>query len=99
MSASVLQRKAAFGTSTGSGTVAVTLDSVISARSIIVIAGAVVQTDGSGVSAPTISVQDDLSNGYSPTAYGSSGSGYFANTFQGAAVPQAACEPIPERIP
>jgi hypothetical protein len=89
MSASIIQRKAAFDTSTGSGTVAVTLDSPISAGSVIVIAGAVVQSNGSASFAPGVNVIDDKTNGYSPTVFGSSGSGFFANTFQGAMVPQA----------
>jgi len=89
MSASIIQRKAAFATHTGSGSVAVTLDNQISVGSIIVIAAAVVQTDGSESAAPTISVLDDLGNGYSPTLYGSSGQSFFANAYQGAAIPQA----------
>src|SRR5258708_2072197 len=92
MSASIIQRKAAFAQQTGSGSVAVTLDSAISAGSVLVIACAVVQTDGSGASVPTINVQDDKGNGYSPTANSSSGSGLFANTYQGATIPQAGAQ-------
>jgi hypothetical protein len=86
---SIIQRKAAFATHVGSGSVAVTLDSPISAGSTLVIACAVVQTDGGSNALPNITVQDDLTNGYSPTAYASSGSGFFANTYQGSAIPQA----------
>jgi hypothetical protein len=89
MSASVIQRKAAFATNVGSGSVAVTLDNPISVGSSLVIACAVVQTDGSSNASPGITVEDDLSNGYSPTAYSSAGSGFFTNTYQGSAIPQA----------
>jgi hypothetical protein len=86
---SIIQRKAAFATNVGSGSVAVTLDSPVSAGSKLVIACGLVQTDGSGSSAPSILVVDDLTNGYSPTAYSSSGSGFFANTYQGGGIANA----------
>jgi hypothetical protein len=82
MSASVIQRKAAFAVNIGSGSVAVTLDNPISAGSTVVIAAAVVQTDGSGISAISCIVRDDHSNFYTPTSEQSSGNGFFANTYQ-----------------
>jgi hypothetical protein len=89
MSASIIQRKAAFAQQTGSGTVAVTLDSTISAGSTLVIAAALVQSDGGGTFAPTVSAEDDLSNSYAMTGYNSSGSSFFANTYQSTVTPQA----------
>jgi hypothetical protein len=93
MSASIIQRKAAFATVTGADyPVAVELDNPISEGSILVIACALVQTDGSGASVPGISVEDDKGNGYSPTLYSSHGSGLFANTYQGSAIPEAGAQ-------
>lgn len=87
MSASIIQRKSAFATIVGSGSVAVTLDDPISAGSIVVLAAALVQSNGSGSYASVVSVADDKSNDYSPFGYVSSGSGYFANAYQGAINP------------
>ncbi|MGC1418342.1 MAG: hypothetical protein WA817_23860 [Candidatus Acidiferrum sp.] len=87
MSAAIVQRKSAFATVVGSGSVAVTLDNPISAGSIVVLAAALVQSNGSGAYAPVVSVADDKSNDYSPFGYVSSGSGYFANAYQGAINP------------
>jgi hypothetical protein len=86
---SIIQRKAAFGTSVGSGSVAVTLDSPISSGSTLVMSCAVVQTDGSSNAFPVVIVVDDLTNSYSPSEYDSAGSGFFANAYQGQIVPQA----------
>jgi hypothetical protein len=88
MSASIVQKKAAFVQHTGSGSVAVTLDSPIGAGSIVVIACAVLQNDGSQGAAPTIVVADDLTNSYAPTRYNSSGQNFFANCYQDAITPQ-----------
>ena len=81
MSASIIQRKAAFATVTGSGSVEVTLDSAISSGSILVIAAATVQSNGSGASSPISSflIEDDKGNGYGADTFQSSGSGLFAN--------------------
>jgi len=83
---SIIQRKAAFAINVGSGSVEVTLDNPISAGSVIVIAGAVAQTDGGGGSATSVLVEDDHSNFYS-LPYQSSGSGFFANAYQGSFSP------------
>jgi hypothetical protein len=89
MSASIIQKKAAFATVTGSGSVEVTLDTPISAGSSLVISAALVQSNGSGNAPPAITVEDDLTNSYSPTAYSKSGSSFFANIYQGGGIPQA----------
>ena len=88
MSASIIQKKVAFAQHTGSGSVAVTLDNPIGAGSIVVIACAVVQSDGSQGAAPAIAVVDDLTNNYAPTRYNSSGQGFFGNCYQDAITPQ-----------
>ena len=61
----------------GSDSVAVTLPGAISAGSIIAIACAVVQTNGSGSAQPGITVQDDLSNSLTAAiSGGGSGGGH-----------------------
>jgi hypothetical protein len=81
MSASIIQKKAAFATVTGSGSVVVTLDNPISAGSQLVMATGLVQTLGSALTAPSGSIEDDLSNSYDIGTYGSSGQGHFANAY------------------
>jgi hypothetical protein len=69
----------------GSGVVAVTLPSAISARSIIAIACAVVQTDGSGSTQPGITVQDDLSNSLTAAISGGGSGGGHIQSCRGCA--------------
>jgi hypothetical protein len=90
MSASIIQRKAAFATVVGSGSVAVTLDNAISAGSELVIAAAICQNDGSNSAAPSVGAGDNLGNGYGMSpSYVSSGQGFFTNAYlSGTLTPQ-----------
>jgi hypothetical protein len=87
MSASIIQKQAAFATVVGSGSVAVTLPNPIGAGSVMVMCAALVQADGSGASSPSITVQDGNSNTYSLSEYSSAGASLFANTYQQQVVP------------
>lgn len=79
MSASIVQKKAAFAQITGAGSVSATLDNPITPGSRIFVAMALVQSDGSSAF-QVASMHNDVGDNYSPVSV-STGQGPFANTF------------------
>jgi hypothetical protein len=98
MSASIVQKQSAFATLTDTspswtGSVSVTLPNPITAGNIVVLASAIIQTNGSTGLGSTISgVEDNLGNGYAGASYDSFGQGNFCSVFQGSIVPQAGAQ-------